>query len=206
MTRKEELRESIRSRLRALPAEEIAWKSYQLCNALLQHPAWQEARIVALFASLPTEPVVEFLWDGIRQDRKKACYPKVNGENLSLITVADPTELVTSRWQLREPVMREPNLQSLEKIDLILVPGLAFSRDGQRMGRGGGFYDRLLARESLRAHKIGICFDMQIFRDLPLESHDIIMDEIATESGVFHRSQIPEVQEAHACDPENPPA
>lgn len=191
MTRKEELRESIREKLRALPAEEIAWKSYQLCNAILQQRVWQEARIVALFASLPTEPVVEFLWDSIRQNGKKACYPKVDGEHLRLITVSDPTELVTSRWQLREPVMREPNLQSLEKIDVILVPGLAFSRNGERMGRGGGFYDRLLAKESLRAHKIGICFDMQVFRDLPLESHDVIMDQIATESGVFQRSMIP---------------
>ena len=192
MTRKEELRESIRERLRALPAEEIAWKSYQLCNAIMEQRVWQEAKIVALFASLPTEPVVEFLWDSIRRDGKKACYPKVNAENLTLISVNDPTELVTSRWQLREPVMREPNLQSLEKIDLILVPGLAFSRNGDRMGRGGGFYDRLLARESLRAHKIGICFDMQVFRDLPLESHDIIMDQIGTESGVFQRSMVPE--------------
>lgn len=192
MTRKEELRESIRGRLRALSPEDIAWKSYQLCNAIQQHPAWQEAKIVALFASLPTEPVVEFLWDDIRRSGKKACYPKVNGENLSIISVNDPTELVTSRWQLREPVMREPNLQSLEKIDLILVPGLAFSRDGERMGRGGGFYDRLLVRESVRAHKIGVCFDIQIFRDLPLESHDILMDEIATESGVFQRAMVPD--------------
>jgi len=193
MTRKEELRVSIRERLRALPAEEIAWKSYQLCNALLEQKVWREARIVALFASLPTEPVVEFLWDSIREDGKKACYPKVNGENLSLISVSDPTELVASRWQLREPVMREPNLQSLEKIDLILVPGLAFSRNGERIGRGGGFYDRLLVNDHLRARKIGVCFDIQVFRDLPLESHDIRMDEIATESGVFQRSMIPEV-------------
>ncbi len=200
MTRKEELRDSIRERLRALQFEEIAWKSYQLCNAILNHRAWQEARIVALFASLPTEPVVEFLWDSIRQDRKKACYPKVNGENLSLISVNDPSELVASRWQLREPVMREPNLQSLEKIDLILVPGLAFSRNGERMGRGGGYYDRLLARESLHARKIGVCFDMQVLRDLPLESHDILMDEIATESGVFHRSMLPEENREFLAD------
>jgi len=192
MPSKEELRESIRERLRALPAEEIAWKSYQLCNAIQQQRVWQEAKIVALFASLPTEPVVEFLWDSIRQHGKKACYPKVDGENLRIISVNDPTELVASRWQLREPVMREPNLQSLEKIDLILVPGLAFSRNGERMGRGGGFYDRLLAKESLRAHKIGICFDMQVYRDLPLESHDMLMDQIATESGVFQRAMVPE--------------
>lgn len=188
MSRKEELRDSIRERLRTLPAEDIAWKSYQLCNSILALPAWREAKIVALFASLPTEPVVEFLWDHIRAEGKKVCYPKVNGENLNLILVNDPTELVTSRWQLREPVMREPNLQSPEKVDLILVPGLAFSWEGERLGRGGGFYDRLLARDNIRAFKLGICFDMQLQRELPLETHDVIVDAIATESGVFQRT------------------
>jgi len=190
MTTKEELRESVRGRLKNLPAEEIAWKSYMICDFIQQQSAWREAKIVALFASLPTEPVVEFLWDDIRSSGKKACYPKVNGDNLTLITVSDPSELVTSRWQLREPVMREPNLQSLEKIDLILVPGLAFSRLGERLGRGGGFYDRLLARDILHAHKIGVCFDMQAFRELPIESHDVQVDEVVTESGILQRKTL----------------
>ena len=114
------------------------------------------------------EPVVEFLWDSTRCDRNKACYPKVNGENLSLILVNDPTELVNFPLAIARARDARANLQSLEKSTSILVPGLAFSRNGERMGRGGGFYDRLLARESLRAHNIGVCFDMQVFRDLPL--------------------------------------
>jgi len=191
MTRKEELRESLRGRLRALPEEEIAWKSYLICDAIQRMPEWQEAKIVGLFASLPTEPVMEFLWDDIRKSEKKVCYPKVNGETLSLILVGDPTELVTSRWQLREPVMREPNLQAVDKIDLILVPGLAFSTSGARLGRGGGFYDRLLARESLHAFKLGVCFDMQAFPELPVESHDITVDAVVTESGILPRTAAP---------------
>jgi 5-formyltetrahydrofolate cyclo-ligase len=185
MTSKEELRESVRARLHALPPEVIAWKSYLICDFIQSLPVWKKAKVVALFASLPTEPVIEFLWDDIRASRKKACYPKVSGENLSLILVNDPTELVASRWQLREPVMREPNLQALDKIDLILVPGLAFSGDGGRLGRGGGFYDRLLARESLKAHKLGVCFDTQVLIGLPREVHDHAVDAIVTESGLL---------------------
>ncbi|MGB8353112.1 MAG: 5-formyltetrahydrofolate cyclo-ligase [Chthoniobacteraceae bacterium] len=188
MTSKEELRESLRERLRALPSEEIAWKSYMICDHIQRMPVWKEAKVVGLFASLPTEPVMEFLWDDLRENRKKVCYPKVNGETLSLILVNDPTELVVSRWQLREPVMREPNLQAIDKIDLLLVPGLAFSTCGARLGRGGGFYDRLLARESLRAHKLGVCFDMQTFSKLPVESHDIAVDAVVTESGILPRT------------------
>lgn len=185
MNKKEQLRESVRAGLRSLPPEDIAWKSYLVCDHIKNLTVWQEAKIAALFASLPTEPVVEFLWDDARTGGKKVCYPKVNGENLSLIIVNDPSELVVSRWQLREPVMREPNLQTLEKIDILLVPGLAFARNGGRIGRGGGFYDRLLARESLKGFKLGVCFDEQVFSELPIEAHDITMDAIVTESGVF---------------------
>lgn len=186
MTNKEELRETIRHRLQNLSSEDIAWKSYLICDHILQHPKWQEAKIVGLFASLPTEPVVEFLWDEIRRTNKKICYPKINGEHLSLIVVNDPDELVASRWQLREPVMREPNLQALEKIDLLVVPGLAFSLNGERLGRGGGYYDRLLARDVVRAYKMGVCFDVQMFPRLPLESHDVQVDAVITESGLIH--------------------
>lgn len=185
MTRKAVLRERVRERLKAMSHDDRAWKSYLICDFIQQQRAWKEAKIVCLFAALPTEPVVELLWDDIRVAGKKACYPKVNGDNLSLILVNGPGDLVASRWQLREPVLREPNLQSLEKIDLLLVPGMAFSHNGGRLGRGGGFYDRLLARENLRAYKLGVCFDAQIVPDLPLESHDLAVDEVVTESGVF---------------------
>lgn len=187
MKRKEELRETIRARLKSVSEEDIAWKSYLICDHVQKQPEWQNARIVGLFASLPTEPVVEFLWDNIRATAKKVCYPKVNGENLSLILVNDPSELVISRWQLREPTPREPTLLSPDKIDVILVPGLAFSLAGERLGRGGGFYDRLFARDIMRAYKIGVCFEMQSFPELPMESHDITLDAVITENGAFRR-------------------
>lgn len=185
MASKEELRGRVRARLKALSNDERTWKSFLICDFIQRQRAWREAKIVCLFAALPSEPVVELLWDDIYAAGKKVCYPKVNGDNLSLILVNGPGELVASHWQLREPVLREPNLQSPEKIDLLLVPGLAFSRNGERLGRGGGFYDRLLACENLRAFKLGVCFDGQIVSDLPLESHDLAVDAVVTESGFF---------------------
>ena len=121
----------------------------------------------------------------IRGSGKKICYPRVEGDHLNLMLVDSLDELFASRWQLREPVAYEPLLQAPDKIDLILVPGLAFSQSCQRLGRGGGYYDRLLASENLRARKIGVCFDLQTFPELPVESHDVCVDAVVTEMGIF---------------------
>jgi 5-formyltetrahydrofolate cyclo-ligase len=67
------------------------------------------------------------------------------------------------------------------KIDLIVVPDLAFSRDGHRLGRGGGFFDRLLAGPGAAAYKLGVCFDFQLLESIPIEPHDIVMDTVVTE-------------------------
>jgi 5-formyltetrahydrofolate cyclo-ligase len=185
MADKQELRDSVRAQVKALDGDTIAWKSYQICDAIQRLDVWKNAKIVCLYASLPNEPVVEFLWDELHGGEKKVCYPRIDGERLNVISVTHPDELAASRWRLREPDLSAPNLQSLEKIDLILVPGLAFSRSGERLGRGGGYYDRLLARESLQAFKLGVCFDLQIFPELPVESHDRQVDALVSESGVL---------------------
>jgi 5-formyltetrahydrofolate cyclo-ligase len=65
--------------------------------------------------------------------------------------------------------------------DLVVVPGLAFTRDGRRLGQGGGWYDRFLART--RCPKVGVCFDVQVVAELPVEDHDVVVDVVVTESG-----------------------
>jgi 5-formyltetrahydrofolate cyclo-ligase len=81
------------------------------------------------------------------------------------------------------PTIRvETELQfGTDKIDLIVIPGLAFSRDGHGLGRGGGFFDRLLAGPAAAAYKLGVCFDFQFLESIPIEPHDIVMDTVVTE-------------------------
>jgi 5-formyltetrahydrofolate cyclo-ligase len=90
--------------------------------------------------------------------------------------VKEISELKPSRWNLREPDALPENVAPLEAVDLLLVPGVAFTRDGRRLGRGGGFYDRLLAEPALRAVKIGICFAPQLVTELPVDPHDRAVD------------------------------
>ncbi len=181
MRSKTELRRDISAILR-LPPDVRAEKSARLCEAITNSAAWQAARAVAIFAPQPREPDVEMLWS--RGAGKSFAYPRVEEDRLDLYRVDSLYDLLPGAFGVREPSADSAHAVSPDTLDLILVPGVAFTMDGARLGRGGGFYDRLLA--SLPAHtcKIGVCFDAQLLHELPAEPHDQRVDFIATENGL----------------------
>jgi 5-formyltetrahydrofolate cyclo-ligase len=179
MSAKPALRKIIREKIARLTPHETAEKSFRICKAISQMSEWKTARVVCLFAPLPGEPDVELLKIGSR----RVCYPRVNGVELDLYYVTDPQSMERTRWGIREPQADARHAADPGDIDLILVPGIAFSREGGRLGRGAGFYDRLLAREGWRARKIGVGFDCQLVTELPVEAHDHELDDVVTESG-----------------------
>ena len=159
-----------------------AEKSARLCEAIATSDAWCNARNVAIFAAQSREPDVELLW--MHGAGKTFAYPRIVDSRLDLFRVASLHELAPGAFGVREPSCEIENAVPPGALDLILVPGVAFTRAGERLGRGGGFYDRLLA--SLPAHvcKIGVCFDSQILHELPVEPHDQRVDFLASESGL----------------------
>ena len=167
---KSEIRKAIRLGLRALDSAGLAGKSAAICQALSATDEWRQARCVGLFSPLPSEPDVNLLWKAMTEHT--ACYPRIDGERLVFLRVPNHGVLLESRWNLREPEHRADCVVELSEIDLLLVPGMAFTRDGHRLGRGGGYYDRLLAEPTLRAALFGVCFAEQIVPQVPMEDHD----------------------------------
>jgi len=165
-----------------MPPDLRAEKSARLCEAIAASDAWRNARTVAIFAPQPREPDIELLWS--HGAGKTFAYPRVTEGRLDLFRVASLHELAPGAFGVREPAGDPACTVSPDALDLILVPGVAFTADGARLGRGGGFYDRLLARLDSRTCKIGICFDSQLLPELPIEPHDQHVDFIATESGI----------------------
>ncbi|MDQ2824075.1 MAG: hypothetical protein M3R29_01335 [Verrucomicrobiota bacterium] len=148
------LRAEMRQRLRAITVEDRESLSEEICERILEMTQWAEAQSVILFTPLPSEPIITPL--------KIDC--EVRKINCKILPQSPKNEI-----QLSEPV------------DLILVPGLAFSKDRHRLGRGGGFFDRLLAGPAANAFKLGICFSFQVLDSIPAETHDIVMDVVVSD-------------------------
>ena len=178
MSAKDELRRAMRDRL-PLPPDQRGVKSARICAAIAALPQWRNARTVALFAAQQREPDVELLWQ--HAIGKVVGYPRVEADGLSLFSVESLYELQSGQWNLREPIADPARLILPADVDLILVPGVAFTRSGARCGRGGGYYDRLLASLPAHTYKIGVCFDFQIVPELPIEPHDIGVDFVIAE-------------------------
>jgi 5-formyltetrahydrofolate cyclo-ligase len=175
---KAELRRTMRTRLRDI-GDGRGVDSREICEAVARHPAYAAARVVAIFDPLPSEPAVDLLWEVAP---RRFVYPRIAGEALDLIEVRTVEELeYAAERRFREPRMGSASAHSLAEVDVILVPGLAFTRDGGRLGRGGGYYDRLLAALPRSAVRIGVCFELQVVPELPREVHDMRMDTVITE-------------------------
>lgn len=171
---KSEIRSSLKTLLREnRPNSEQ--KSLQLCRKIQQHPDWIAAETVALFAPLPGEPNLLHLCP---DSGKRLFFPKISDLNLLWLEVEDPkTQLLRApngKMHLLEPITQTST--KISEIHLMLVPGLAFTRSGHRLGRGGGFYDRALSQRTLKTKVIGVCFDFQIRETLPTDPHDQTVD------------------------------
>jgi 5-formyltetrahydrofolate cyclo-ligase len=135
------------------------------------HP---QCRTIAAFAALPGEPDLM----PVVLDHPERCwaFPRVDEEALVFHRVEDPaSNLVPGAFGIAEPLASLPVL-AVNEIDVFLCPGLAFDRDGGRLGRGRGFYDRLLAGASPTAVKLGVAFLHQIIDCVPCDPHDVRMD------------------------------
>lgn len=171
-----EEKQRLRARMRALPPGNPA--DGALVRAALDvWPSWQRARSVCAFAALPLEPEVLAPWPS----DKRIALPRVDGEILRLHSVEDPRDLVDGAFGIREPRPDAP--MAGQNFDLILIPGVAFDRAGGRLGRGRGYYDRLL-KETLGV-RVGVCFDHQIVPAVPCGPLDMAVDFLATPGGVL---------------------
>lgn len=162
----------MRGYLEIIHPSERHWRSLRICEQL--HPLFFEKRILALFAPTFTEPNLDLLWDLGLPASHLVSYPRCEGGTLSFRPVSALSELAPGRFGIREPVAGT----ALAHLDLIVVPGLAFTAEGSRLGRGAGFYDRFLSTIPATTVKIGVCFEFQKVSEVPQESHDVKMDAV----------------------------
>ena len=171
---KSELRKQVLHEMKALSQEQKQAIDQALNERLLQHPFYQEAKVIATYLSFPHEFQTQELIEQALRDCKKVLIPKTYPKGRMDFVVYDPQQLVKTSFGLLEP-QGDLEVVDVSQIDLIHVPGLAFTTEGYRIGYGGGYYDRYLKHFS--GNTLSTVYPCQI-RDFIPEDHDIPVQEV----------------------------
>ncbi len=184
---KEKLRIDLRKRLQKLTAAQRAEKSRRACENLISTPEFQSATTVMMYMPLPHEldicDAILKAW----QMEKTVAVPKISWEQRHMIPVeitSLDTGFSTEVLGLRNPVNGRP--VPFEGIDLVVTPALGYDRKGNRLGRGGSYYDRFLANKQLKAIRCGMGFDEQVVDQIPVTEHDEPIDFLVTDKEVIY--------------------
>ena len=176
---KSELRKQVLQEMKAIPRTQKVTMDLALTERLLQHPFYQEAKIIATYLSFSHEFQTQELIEQALKDDKKVLIPKTYPKGRMDFVVYDSQQLVKTSFGLLEP-QGDLEVVDVSQIDLIHVPGLAFTREGYRIGYGGGYYDRYLT--GYKGHTISTLYPFQIQEFIP-DDHDIPVQEVLMYEG-----------------------
>jgi len=158
--------------------------SQMIVEFLEELPQVQSARRILAFSPLKGEPQILGFLEGILDNKREVFLPRIKGDKLELIKIQNLDDLTEGTFGVMEPCH---DLQATDQnfFNIILVPGVGFSEKCDRLGFGKGFYDKLL--NDIQGYKIGIGYEFQVLPDLPTENHDVKMDMVVSENGVYLR-------------------
>ena len=171
---KSELRKQVLQEMKALPLEQKQAMDQALTERFLKHPFYQEAKTIATYLSFPHEFQTQELIEQALKDGKKVLIPKTYPKGRMDFVVYHSQQLVKTSFGLLEP-QGDLEVVAASQIDLVHVPGLAFTMKGYRIGYGGGYYDRYL--KHFPGHTLSTVYPCQI-QDFISENHDIPVQEV----------------------------
>lgn len=184
MNLKAPLRHLIRQRKQLFTIDERESQSYEIMRLLEDHPVFQKAHVVLLYAALPDEVQTAKILERWGTE-KQLLLPVVTGDSLEMRRFTGIETLQQGSYGIPEPLTGQL-FTAYATIDLAVIPGMAFTQDGKRLGRGKGYYDRLLSNPTFeKVYKIGLAFSYQLLPEIPTSSHDVILNEVLTVSSVI---------------------
>ena len=172
---KQEIRRMVREKKRAMSAEQIQAASERLCALLLRTQAYQQASTLYGYLSYNQEVRTGPILRRAIADGKRVAVPKVYADEMRFIYLTDLDQVSAGYAGIPEPIADEPIAE--DRTALVLMPGLAFDRQGHRIGYGGGFYDKFRSNEP--GHPtVALCYDFQMFPHLDTEAFDLPVDQV----------------------------
>ena len=161
-----------------------AKKSQKIISKVIDSDLYKKSKIIALYKSLPSEVNTNELIKYSINSEKIVVLPRIDNEYLKFYKINSIDEqLIKSKFGVEEPIESKINFVEKEKIDLMIVPGVCFDKEKNRMGFGKGYYDRYLENTNIKT--IGICFDEQIVDKLPTTPNDIKMYKVITDKNIY---------------------
>lgn len=185
-TQRQTMRQQIRLKRQQLSQTEQTVAANQVLHRVLQHHLISSANHIALFLSfdgeLDTHPLIEYLWAQNKKIYLPVLHP-FSRHQLLFLRYRPDTQLIKNRFTIAEPALNVMDVTPISQLDILFVPLVAFDKQGQRLGMGGGFYDRLLANwPKKHFYPIGLAHDCQLAEKIPTAPWDIPLPEIITPS------------------------
>lgn len=181
---KSAIRDNLLQQRRQMAGAEVRRRSYAVEQQLYRLPVFQNARRLALYSPVQNEvSTLQLVRDALAV-RHQVAMPRVSGEELQFAMIQTPEELLPGAFGVLEPAS-ECELVAVETLDLVVVPGVGFDRQGHRLGYGKGYYDRALRKAGVSVQRVGLAFDFQLVERLPVFDHDMRLHYLITESEVL---------------------
>ncbi|XP_015367696.1 PREDICTED: 5-formyltetrahydrofolate cyclo-ligase [Diuraphis noxia] len=183
---KTNLRNSLKKKLSHMTASEIEEQSKIITNKVLSHPVYTRSNRVSIYLSMDSEVQTNNIVENIFHSKKTCFIPKYNKFEMLMVEIKSLDEinsLPKTKWNISQPADNDMHEDALTTggLDLIIVPGLGFTIDGKRLGRGKGYYDRCIIEYKKKypfnnLKTIGLAFSEQICDDIPMSQHDSLID------------------------------
>lgn len=150
----------------------------------LKSSAFEATPIVGLYSAIRSEPDLSSFHSELMRNGFRVAYPRVENEGLSYYLVQSMNEMQRGAYKILEPSPLAERKVVASELAVLCIPGVAFTQNGIRLGYGGGYFDKLLADDAVIAIRVGVTFTAQCVVNLPIESHDVRMHYLLTETSV----------------------
>ena len=185
---KQALRKELKRSLKSMSCEESSKESQAIFNKLISMDVFRNSQSLSLYMSMPGEVQTNELMRYCFENEKKCFIPHYEGDNMKMVLLKDRRDydsLPLTAWNIKQPADDDVRHDAMDEdggLDVIVVPGLGFTHNGLRLGRGKGYYDNYFRRYEEKFKKrpllIGLAYTCQIVEDLPADEFDIKLDQV----------------------------
>ncbi|KAL7293654.1 hypothetical protein TKK_0012733 [Trichogramma kaykai] len=187
---KTRVRKEVREIISRMDSQERRRQSDAVFKKLISLPEYQSSQRISIFLSTPEEVDTVNILEDIFNKNKEVFVPRYNGKTMEMVklySMEDYEKLPLTKWNIKQPTVQEIRERAFENggLDLIILPGVAFTLSGKRIGHGKGYYDKYL--ESVALHEkrmpylVAVAFNEQIYQDIPTGNKDVLVDLVLSE-------------------------